>query len=185
MTKNTLIAGVILALAIIVGVGLYISYETSLSNNPVSSAAENFSSQDIGLSFTYPKNYELAVTDDQEGAVRIITLMDKANLPVGQNTEGPPAITVQRFDNPQNLSLDEWIRTTPASNWQLSTMGELGASTVGGEPGLGYTYSGLYEETSIAVAHNGKIYLFSVGILTAEDQIKTDFFTLLDSVKFI
>jgi hypothetical protein len=83
-----------------------------------------------------------------------------------------------------NLTLDEWIKTTPASNWSLSNHGELGASTVGDESGLGYTYSGLYQETAVAVMHDNRIYLFSVGTLSSDDKIKSDFFTILDTVHF-
>jgi hypothetical protein len=189
MTKQGLGTGIIVALVIVLGVGSYITYQKHMAilggqNNPTPTPGV-FNSSDIGISFTYPKNYELTVADDEEGAVKIITLMDKANLPVGQNTEGPPAISVQRFDNPKNLPLDEWVRTTGASNWQLSAQGEMGASTVGDEAGLGYKYSGLYEVTAVAVAHNGKVYLFTVDTLTPDDQIKADFFSLLDTVTFI
>ena len=172
-----------MALALVIGAGLYLSYDRDKSATTSTPGA--FNSKDIGLSFTYPVNYQLDIADDEEGAVRTITLIDKANLPVGQNTEGPPAITIQRFDNPENLALDQWILTTPASNYHLSSMGEMGGSTIDGEAGLGYTYSGLYENTAIAVAHGGKIYLFVVGTLTPEDTIKSDYFTILESVKFI
>jgi hypothetical protein len=106
MSKQGLGAGIIVALALVLAIGSYVTYQKHSAlngnnqNNPDSSLT-TFSSADLDLSFTYPKNYQLTESDDEEGAVKIVTLIDKANLPVGQNTEGPPAINVQVFQNPR------------------------------------------------------------------------------------
>lgn len=190
MSKQGLGAGIVVVLVIVFATAAYI-YKKPVTSQPTgdhtaTSTAGTFSSSDVGISFTYPTTYELQSSlGDGEGPTYVISLMSRDSLPVGVNTEAPPAIIVQTFANPKNLALDEWIRTTSASNWQLSQKGEMGASTVGDESGLGYTYSGLYETTAVAVAHNGKVYLFTVDTLTPQDSIKTDFFNLLDTVKFL
>jgi hypothetical protein len=143
--------------------------------------------EQAGLEFRYADTYNLEERADAfEGKpIKVITLIDK-NVVIPDMSEGPPTISVIVVPNPENLPLDQWIQTKSISNWYLSNpKAEMGASTVGDESGLGYVYDGLYQNTAIAVAHNGKIYLFSVGTLTAEDQIKKDFFNLIDSVKFI
>ncbi len=190
MSKQGLGKGIIVALVLVLGVGTFLTYKIHKPTTaPITSNTNEpgvYRSEYIDIQFNVKDTYQVNEGHGgEEGPSYVITLMDKGALPVGANTESPPAIAIQEFENPKNLALDEWIRTTGASNWELSSKSEMGASTVGDEAGLGYTYSGLYEATAIAVAHNGKIYLFTVDTLTPEDKIKTDFFSLLDTVQFI
>jgi hypothetical protein len=189
MSKQGLGAGIVVVLVIVFATAAYLYKKPTVfqpaGEQSATSTIGTFSSAEAGLSFTYPNSYELrSGPGDAEGPSYVIMLMSRDSLPVGANTEAPPAIIVQEFANPKNLPLDEWIKTTGASNWQLSTKGEMAGSTVGDEPGLGYAYSGLYETTAVAVAHGGKIYLFTVDTLTPDDAIKADFFSLLDTVHF-
>ena len=182
MQSKSLIAGG--AVLIVVGAGLIWAY-AERQEPVVTQTPGTFNSSNDGLSFTYPTTYKLeGRTDGFEGkTIKVFTLIDK-NVVIPDMSEGPPVISILIIPNPENLPLDEWIRTKSISNWQLSNKGEMGASTVGDESGLGYTYSGLYQNTAIGVAHNNKIYLFSVGTLEASDTIKADYFKILDTVKF-
>jgi hypothetical protein len=150
-----------------------------------SGQTSTYTSRDGTLAFAAPQGYDIAERADSfEGnPISVITLIPKGAV-IPDMSEGPPDISVLIVPNPENLSLDEWIRAKSVSNWQLSNQGETGASTVGGEAGLGYTYSGLYENTAVAVAHGSNVYLFSVGTIAAEDQIKKDFLSLLNTVQF-
>jgi hypothetical protein len=180
------VAGLI---AIAIGVAVVLAmFAKPLSALPsqTNDGQATYSSQANGVSFSYPDTYKLEErTDGFEGkTIKIITLIDK-NVVIPDMSEGPPVISLIIVPNPEGLALDEWIRTKSISNYQLSSMGEMGASTVGDESGLGYTYNGLYNNTAIAVVHKGNIYLFTVGTLNPGDQIKTDYFNLLDTVKFL
>jgi hypothetical protein len=181
MKKALLAFGVVILLSVVAALVFW-----STTSHPIFSTGGLYHSSDAGLEFHYPDTYSLEErADDFEGnPVTVLTLINK-DVVIPDMSEGPPAISVIVVPNPENLPLDQWIRTKSISNYSLSAGGEMGASTVGDEAGLGYTYDGLYQQTAIAVAHNGKIYLFSVGTISANDQIKKDFFTLLDSVKFI
>lgn len=185
MNKQVLTTGGVVAIAIGVAVAFGL-FAKAPSAPTTSHEPGTYSSQDAGLSFTYPTTYKFEERADgfEGNPIKVITLIDK-DVVIPDMSEGPPLISVLVIPNPENLALDEWIRTKSISNWQLSNMGEMGASTVGDESGLGYTYSGLYENTAIAVSHRGNIYLFTVGTLTPDDQIKKDFFNLLDTVTFL
>jgi hypothetical protein len=99
-------------------------------------------------------------------------------------SEGPPAISVIVVPNPENLSLEEWVRTKSISNFYLSPDKKLAATTVAGEPAVRYSHTGLYESDAVAVVHAGSTYLFSAGWAQANDPIRAYFLNLVSSVQF-
>lgn len=192
----------LLGIGAVVAVGLLIVGGLTLSNPLAEEPAPNgggtnteekdlttYNSAELGLSFDHPASYRLESHEDGTGE-RLWTTLDLVELRVldeyEQNgaMEGPPAITVQVFDNTEGLELEEWIKTTSYSNFKLAPDDTLLSGEVAGEPALAYMHSGLYENNAVAVAHEGKIYLFTVGWLTPEDRNLDVFGDLLDSVRF-
>ena len=146
-----------------------------------------FESEHMGLAFQYRNAYVATTTHAGSGEREwhVLTLLPEGYVPL-QGGEGPPAITVQDIPNPEGLSLEQWIKSDARSNWKLAAdEGGLGSTTVGGEEALAYRHGGLYEFDAVAVAHNGKIYLFEVGWMSAEDKIRADFAKMLGTVQFI
>jgi len=148
-------------------------------------ALEQYSSED-GVSFMYPEKYELSSRQDgnAERAWDVLVLLPKGYVPpVGG--EGPPAISMSIFANPEKIALDKWVLGDARPNWKLATdPGGLGSRMVGGEAAFVYKHSGLYETDAVAVAHGGKIFLFEAGWMTPQDAIRTDFENLLNTVQF-
>ncbi len=141
----------------------------------------------MSLQFSYSNNYVATTTLARNGADvwSVVTLLPRGYVPP-EAGDGPPAISVQVIPNSKNLPLDQWVLQDPRSNWQLALQdGGLGSTTVGHEAGLAYQYSGLYNTSSVAVAHNGMVYLFTAEWNAPEDKIRTDFENLLNTVQFI
>lgn len=146
-----------------------------------------FEDAHIGLRFVYPNTYVATTTHlgNAEREWHQVTLLPAGYVPP-QGGEGPPAITVQDIPNPEDVGLEAWIKGDARSNWKLAAdPGGLGSTRVGGEYAMAYKHSGLYETSAVAVAKNGKIYLFEAGWLTPQDQIRQDFDALLESVEFL
>ena len=146
---------------------------------------ELYSSED-GFSFFYPSDYELSSRTESAGGSQwdALVLLPKGYVPP-QGGEGPPAITVSVFSNPEGLSLESWVKKDDRSNWKLAAdPNGLQSITVGGEPALAYRHSGLYETEAVAVAHSGKIFLFEGGWLTPQDKIVADFQNLVRTIYF-
>lgn len=146
-----------------------------------------FSSPAMGLAFSYGEAYEATTTEhgtDERMWHTVVLLPKGYKAPEGG--EGPPAITVSDFPNPEHLSLEEWVLGDARSNWKLAAQdGGLGSTTVAATPGLMYLHSGLYETDAVAVARGDKVYLFEAGWQTPEDQIRKDFDTLLSTVTWL
>jgi hypothetical protein len=138
-----------------------------------------------GVSFLYPNTYELSSRTDgnAEREWDVLLLLPKGYVPP-QGGEGPPAIAVSIFPNTEGTGLEAWVKGDARSNYKLSSTGALTAGVVGGEEALFYQHSGLYETDAVAVAKGGKIYLFSAGWLSGEDQIRSDFQELIKTVQF-
>lgn len=149
-------------------------------------SALRFESAEFGLSFLYPQTHQVKLHTEgtAEREWNVLTILPKGYVPPVAG-EGPPVISVAKYPNPEGLSLEAWVKGDARSNWKLAAEdGGLGSMTVGGKQALAYRYSGLYETDAVAVAHNGNIYLFSVGWMTPEDTLRGDFDTLLQSVMF-
>lgn len=159
-------------------------------NNPIpDSGTKNhtYTSEKYGISFSYPDDYVLSEQTMPGGGERehhSITIIHKNNLPVPTDGEGPPAITIDIYQNNlDKLSTESWIRNTPASNFKLSSEQRLSSLTIAGKPALSYRWSGLYEGTTIVLADDMWIYALSVTYLSPGDDIIQDFVSLRESIR--
>lgn len=161
--------------------------ETPTLSETQAANEKTYANADYGLSFKYPLRYRLVEFDapgSEQRAHHVIALTYEDNLPIPENAEGPPMITIDLFQNDlDSQTAEDWIRNTSASNFKLGEM-RLSTTTVGGEEALSYRWSGLYEGTSIVVAKPAWIYMFSVTYLEPGADIVQDFVKVRDSVRF-
>ncbi len=147
---------------------------------------QTYTNNAYGLSFTYPATYTLDERDASGSELRThhaITLIPTDSLPLPENGEGPPTITVDIYQNNLDSQTTEgWIRNTNASNFKLGD-GTLASTTVSGLPALSYRWSGLYEGTTIALAQPVWVYVFSVTYLEMGADIIQDFVAIRESVR--
>lgn len=181
--KNGLL-GLIVLLALVVGAFVWFGDVSDVV------PLETYRSTDLGIAFEYPPEYTLQTHHEgtAERAWTTLTLIDSKALQSATDngaSEGPPAIAIQVFSNPEQYSVEQWIRGVSYSNYKLSSDETLTPATVAGESGLTYRYSGLFETNVVVVAHDASMYMLSVDWLTSDDQNVKDFQTLLEHVQFI
>lgn len=190
-SRYTLIIGVVSILVILSLFKVY-KYTAEVPVDQVgvqaTSTLQQYSSAEYGIAFSYPESYVLEERDAPGSGMRkhhVITLMRKADLPPPVNGEGPPAITIEMYQNDLDKQTTEgWIRNTSASNWKLGE-GRLATTTVSGLPALSYRWSGLYEGTSIALAQQKWVYVLSVTYLDMGADIIQDFVAIRDSIQIV
>jgi hypothetical protein len=180
----TLLIGIVV-LAVIAG-GMYYWQKSKPADTPapVTTTPVVYDSSTDGLSFSYPSSYKL---DEHQLDIttmkgKYLTLTPK-NVQVPQDSEGPPGLTVEIFENPRNTALADWLKEITSGTPPVE-----GASTtsiaVAGEPGIKYQATGLYESDNVATKHGTHIYVFSASWLTRQDQTLRDLDTLLSTVQF-
>ena len=173
-----------LVFLIILGVGVYVFMSEPWQRPAPPSST--YANSVYGISFSYPAG---CVLDEREAgngerSRYVITLISGealANIP--QDGEGPPAITIDIFQN--NLDkqkVEEWIRGNSFSNFKLSPDDALASTTVAGRDAYAYTWDGLYRGESTVFAHKDNIIMASVTYLSPEDAIRPDFFQILASL---
>lgn len=153
---------------------------------PIASAPveQTYANELYGISFSYPAGYLLA--EDDVGTVdrthHVITIIKEEDAVPRVNSEGPTAITFDFYQNDHDpVSLIQWL-STPESNLALGD-GTYASTTVSGIDAVRYTWSGLYQGETIALLHEGDIITVSVTYMSPGDQIKSDFASVLDSVR--
>jgi predicted Zn-dependent protease len=174
----------IAGLLVVIGAAFFVLQRHGVQSRGAASE-RTFKSQEIGLSFTYPKMYNLIERHDtyKGEPVRTLTLID-ASTTVPDMSEGPTAISVIEVPVEAGTDLEAWVRSASISNFQLSADKVFTQTMVAGEPALAYRHSGLYEFDATAVKHGNKIFIFSASWMNADDRIRTDFKNMLASVTF-
>lgn len=185
------------ALAVALAAGLYFVFTSYIDTTTQEGTAETpdtgsvamptYTSEKYGVSFSYPSSYTLSERDAEGSAMRehhTITLIATADLPLPVAGEGPPAITIDIYQNDLDaLTTENWIRNSAESNFKLSPEGRLASTTIDAKPALSYRWSGLYEGTTIALAQPRWIYAFSVTYLEPGAPIVQDFVSFKETVR--
>lgn len=181
----------IIAIVLLVLVGGVVMLNTIIEKRADSANLATYESEEFGLSFKYPSQYLLIEreTGNAERRAYSITLIE--NTPGNRDLlsgrvvgEGPPAITIQLFQNDlDSYTAEEWIRGVNESNFKLSPEQTLSKATISGKEALSYRWSGLYEATTIVQPRPKWLYAFTVTYLEMGAPIVQDFVTVRDSVK--
>jgi hypothetical protein len=175
-----------LAVLIVVLVGGYFSFmrdNNSDDINPADFRENGYISSEYGFSFTKPEGYnivEATSPSDRRHSI-VMSRMQDSIIPV--DGEGPTAITIDIFPNPQATSAATWVRANTISNFNISTT-PLKETSVSGASAVSYEWDGLYKGRSVAFMHNGSVILISGTYNVVADQIYNDFDKVIQSFKF-
>lgn len=99
----------------------------------------------------------------------------------GSQSEPPVTMTLDIYDNPNNLSPKELLGADLA---YMFSKGPGITTTLGGLPATIFDWDGLYKGRSIMINNKNRTYVFSVTSLLGTDTILRDFDLLLGSVSF-
>jgi hypothetical protein len=171
MNMKKLVSIALIVIALLLGLLFYSRPQTDAA--PDTRTPSHYSSDAYGISFSYPSDYVLTEQDIPTQGTKTyhqITLINKKNLPVPANGEGPTAITIG-FNAPDTKA--------PPSGRPSAT------TTISGLPAVSSSWSGLYEGTAITVTRPNMTYAFSVTYAETGSQIVQDFVTVRDSVKIV
>ncbi len=169
---------ILIGIIVLLAIGVVLWQVSERIPDPVNSIGEHgYESAELGITFRYADGFDV---QKQQNAL-ILLPKDYA---APQNGEGAPTITLAMYDNPQQLTLEQWVRTDTRSNFQLSANQVLEFGSFNGEPSIEYKHSGLYENDAIVVGHNGTIYVFSVSWKTPQDALRAHFQDLLSTIEF-
>lgn len=180
--KKVIIALVILAVAI----GIYY-----WNDGRSVSAPSSFADESLGVTFDYDEeNYvllEQASNESNPGLIKSIVLMQKADYQSILNGEreggeGPAAISLQAYNNPLNLSAEDWVNQNPNLSNSPLIMGSLSEKNVAGQDGVSYVADGLYASRNVVFAANDKIYFASGQFMDRDSDLYREFDEFLESL---
>lgn len=189
--KKTLIALVIL---ILLGAGAY--YLANIDKEETAQNAESqyatFSKSELGLEFKYKTGKDGYVIDERIPAdigelvrVLIVKRVEDAEKTPPVGGEWPPAINISVFQNTKKQFAGVWAEeNVQYSNINLKTS-DVKEVVVGGANAVQYTADGLYASDNVVVAHGDNIYVINGQFMDAGDDIRSDFQSIVDSIKFI
>ena len=196
MNTKTAIAVVIAVVVVFGAFALFGGQQVPLVGNQLPAGQEGkasmvaYANEAYDLAFEYPSNLFLYEREDagtperpQLALFLVEDTQENRDVLEGRTTEpreGPTGITVDAYQNPDQLSARAWAETD--TNWTVVTA-EASDITVAGREGISFTWSGLYEGKTVVVTEGDKAYVFSVTWMTPEDQILRDFDMVLNSLQ--
>lgn len=178
----------ILLAVLVILIGLVVYMAPRVSQQADSSSASAWQEFGMpaydGLHFWYPPTLNLATRDfgnGERGHMQVVLTEKTAVYP--QDGEGPPAISIDIFQNMEGNTTGQWVQGMSYSNFKLSD-GDLSPVEIGDETGLTYSWSGLYEGRSVVVARKDYVFMLSVTYLTPNDTLIQNFEDILKTVEF-
>lgn len=177
------IIGIVIVLALL-GAGAIFFAGNVFAPAPLMALEQSYANDLFGFSFTYPAGYLLA--EAEVGVLgrthHVINIVKEEDAVPRTNSEGPPSISIDVYQNDGNaLTLDEWL-ATDESYVRLGN-GEIVKGSVQGVETAQYSWSGLYDWETLAFLHNDRIIAVSVTYMSKADTIYADYQTLLDSLR--
>ncbi len=146
---------------------------------------------EVSISFSYPKEYVLQevlpTPQDYRDLVKSFVLMSQENydtLGTLQNTEGPPAITILVFNNPEQLGVDVWMKKPDIASYIPPQMQEPSSIEIDGEFALLFEADGLYRSDNVVVAHGTRIIVMSGAFADVESPQRRVFAGIVKSLVF-
>ena len=195
----------IFILVLLVGVVLVYILQTSLrgtleegiADTPVGdeTVSEQYKDAVSGLTFSYRAGSDAYILLEQdsnditaETHVKTVTLMRlneyEEVLASTEPREGPPAIQLHVFENPNQLSPNAWAEEYLAySNFNL-IIGDSEETTVSGAEAITYRADGLYVSENYVVVHGDNAYVLTGQFLDESSDIRQDFAELVSSITF-
>ena len=152
-----------------------------------------YTNTDLGVSFTYdvgPHGFTLTeatatVATINKGGVVLMETTEAQMLANREDSEGPPTITVQVYENKDAESAAAWIETHPLQSNNELKIGEPKDVVVGGVPAIEYLVDGLYRIDTIIVAHDSSIYVVTGSYLEENSLVRSQFLSLIQTLTFI
>jgi len=184
--QNKNIMWATLALVVILGFGAWYIQKNKTEEGPnvVIETGKPYSSDTHKIAFTYPAKYDLTERpldiEDMKGTYIILNPND-VQVPVGG--EGPPGITITVFENQKNTPLADFLQKATGNTPSPTGGFDFQETTIASKSAIAYTSTGLYESDNIAVANNGKVYIFSASWMTRDDQTLKDLGSIISSVQ--
>lgn len=158
--------------------GLFLIFGDRFTNS-----GQTFNSTVMPLSLEYPEGYHL---EEGPSSITLMLEEDYQSILRGEREggEGPPAITIQSFPNPSNLSPQAWIEENPGLSNSPLIMGSVTETAVLGRPGISYQADGLYASQNVVFSDESRVYLVSGQYLDKTSSLYRDFRSIVDSIKF-
>lgn len=186
--KFVTIVAVFAAAIIAIGIGIWImgtghkSAAPAQQQHQVSQYPSMYRNDAYGIAFTYPSSYALSEknADGTDLAHRITLAAADTNQPAAG--EGPTAITVSIYGNPNDLSVASWIEQNPQSNYKQATS-QYASATVASQAALAYSWDGLYQAKSTVFKNKDTIVMVTVTYDNPSERIVSDYNSLLSSLE--
>ncbi len=144
-----------------------------------------------GFAYTYPTDeYTRFTPEDATSGMLVFTesVLDTDDYKDLQESEipreGPRALTISVYRNPQSLSTREWITQNDVSNYKLSADGTISTVTLGQTEFLTYQFDGLYRADAYVYSNNGYVYLFTNMWENPQSAMKKDMEEVIASLQW-
>ena len=155
-----------------------------------------YQNSQFSFQLEYPLTYTLDSTYENEypdsSFIHLYSNADARDLTAGKydGTELPLHISISAYENPNRLSVLEWLEeNTASSNFVDYRIGDYEAIAIDNREAIAYTWESLLGgfADSVAVTNNlnNSIIILTVGYVEESDRMRQDFQEILGTLQFM
>lgn len=171
------------------------------NNVPVDTNTQESMSREMGVSRNAELGYEFSYPDSLDGYVMLenndsndtdfvsgLTLVNRVEYDAfkayTESTEGPAAISLRMYTNPENLNPSEWAAVKSfETNYDLA-FGNIEEVNVDGANSLHFVTEGLYQIDTYVIVKGRYVYLLTGAYIDTNSEIYKDYQALVASFNF-
>jgi len=195
--KDMMRAGISGVLAFVLGVTF--SWLVWGDTTPSKSPVKTYENVELSIRFSYPDSYFLIeymnATSSQNLHQQLLLSPDGALSGAMQNNtttttvlnlkESAKVIAIDILGRGEEVDIADWVRTNATTSYFAFSDKKLESASVGNKKIVSYNWSGESDANTLALIHNGRVFLLSVVYESPSNDIRNDFISFLSTMEFI
>ncbi len=165
--------------------------------------AKTYENKDLAINFSYPESYILTEknlsTNKDDHAIFLFEnrfVYESASSTLSELIERTPdVISIETLNRGLEIDIADWVKNNATSSHFLLSDQTFESAVVANKKIISYVWSnnagkegdinGVVEGTTIALIHNGKVFLITVAFNKDSEKIRDNFISLLSTVQFL
>ena len=192
--KQGIRIGVAGGLAVIVGIGIAALVWGGNTVPPV--PAKTYENTDLQIAFSYPGAYTLkeTIASSTEFTHNIFlfehadTLHDSSSTDASTAVsieQSPDTIAIEVFGRGGEIDIAEWVQNNATTSHFSLSNNTFESASVANKKIISYQWDGDVEGNTLALIHNGRVFLLTVAYTEDSETIQENFISLLSTMEFM
>ncbi len=137
-----------------------------------------YENTNFGIKFKYPDSYEISEKDN-------VLSKNKSKHTISLLKDSDSFITIDIIDRDNTTDVVDWVKGNAETSYFGLSNGSFETASAGTKKIIAYFWFGDWNGNTLALIHNGRIFLLTVAVKPETKDIQADFVSILSTMEFI